>query len=173
MTSKATRHRAYLALGSNIAAETNLPAAVERLADYGRVKRVSTVWESRPVGDTDQPNFLNAAVLLETSLSAEELKRVAIAEIERCLQRVRDPQNKNAARTIDIDIALFNQDVLSLGENRIPDPDILTRPFLAVPLAELDPEYVHPTDGQTLHAIAEGFEDGSLIARADVQLRES
>ena len=145
--SEATRHRAFLALGSNIAPETNLPAAVERLADYGSVVRVSTVWESRPVGDTDQANFLNAAVLLETPLSAEELKRVAIAEIEQSLGRERDPQNKNAARTIDIDIALFNQDVLSVGENRIPDPEILTRPFLAMPLAELDPEYVYPTDG--------------------------
>ena len=171
--SEATKHRAYLALGSNISPETNLPAAVERLADYGSVISVSTVWESRPVGDTDQANFLNAAVLLQTPLSAEELKRVAIAAIEQRLGRVRDPQNKNAARTIDIDIALFNQDVLSVGENRIPDPEILTRPFLAVPLAELDPEYVHPTDGRTLRTIAEGWGECGTVARVDVQLRAS
>ena len=168
--SEATSNRAYLALGSNISPETNLPAAAERLADYGSVIRVSTVWESRPVGDTNQANFLNAAMLLETPLSAEELKGVAIAEIEQNLGRGRDPQNKNAARTIDIDIALFNQDVLSVGENRIPDPEILTRPFLAVPLAELDPEYVHPTNGRTMRTIAEGLGDSSLIARADVRL---
>jgi 2-amino-4-hydroxy-6-hydroxymethyldihydropteridine diphosphokinase len=173
MMSESMSHRAYLALGSNIAPEFNLPNAAERLADYGIIIGVSAVWESRPVGETNQANFLNAAVLLETPLSAAELKRVAIAGIEQSLGRVRDPQNKNAARTIDIDIALFNQDVLHVGGNRIPDPEILTRPFLAVPLAELHPEYVHPTDGRTLRAIAVGMGDRGLIARTDVRLTAS
>jgi 2-amino-4-hydroxy-6-hydroxymethyldihydropteridine diphosphokinase len=171
--SDTTGHRAYLALGSNIAPEFNLPTATERLSHFGIVIGVSAVWESRPVGDADQANFLNAALLLETPLSATELKHIAIAGIEQSLGRVRDSQNKNAARTIDIDIALFNHDVLHVGGNRIPDPEILTRPFLAVPLAELHPEYVHPTDGRTLQAIAGGMGKRGLIARADVRLSAS
>lgn len=163
-------NRAYLALGSNIEPETNLPAAVMRLADYGRVLAVSSVWESAAVGDTNQPDFLNAAVLLETTLTAEQLKRAAIGEIEQTLGRQRDPSNENAARTIDIDIALFNDDVLLVGESRIPDPEILERPFLAVPLAELDADYQHPTAGRTLQEIAASLSNDSLRIRDDVAL---
>jgi len=146
--------RAYLALGSNIAPETNLPAAVRELAACGRIVRASRVWETPPEGFPDQPHYLNAAVLLETTLSAADLHDVAIAAIEHKLGRVRDPRNRNAPRTIDIDLALFNRDVLQVGHRRIPDPDILTRAFVAVPLAELDRDYVHPEDGRTLAAIA-------------------
>jgi len=142
---------AFLSLGSNIAPETNIAAAVRELAAYGRVVRASRVWETPPVGFPDQPNYLNAAVLLETTLSAPELHDVAIAAIEHKLGRVRDPGNRNAPRTIDIDIALFNREVLSVGHRTIPDPDILSRAFVAVPLAELD---MHPEDGRTLAEIA-------------------
>jgi len=166
-------NRAYLALGSNISPEVNLPAAARLLADFGSVVAVSGVWESRAVGDPHQANFLNAAVLLETALPADQLKRTAIAEIEQTLGRTRDPKNKNAARTIDIDIALFNRDVISLGDGRIPDPQLFTRPFLAVPLAELAPGYTVPIDGRTLQAIADSLQQHPpvLIARPDVRLR--
>jgi 2-amino-4-hydroxy-6-hydroxymethyldihydropteridine diphosphokinase len=165
-------NRAYLSLGSNIEPERNLPAAVRALGGCGRVLRVSSVWETPPVGYADQPNFLNAAVLLDTPLSAEQLCRGPLAEIERALGRVRDPANSNAPRTIDIDLALFNRDVLRVDHRRIPDPDLLTRAFVAVPLAELDPGYVHPEVEQTLATIAAGFaqERSTLIRRSDVVL---
>jgi 2-amino-4-hydroxy-6-hydroxymethyldihydropteridine diphosphokinase len=165
-------NRAYLGLGSNIDPEANLPAAVAALADYGAVTAVSSVWESAPVGFAEQANFLNAAVLLETELSAEALCLDAIAEIEQRLRRVRDPNNVNAARTIDIDISLFNGDVFTIGHRRIPDPDILTRVFLAIPLAELDGQYVHLEEGRTLAEIAGEFdiESAGMRLRADVVL---
>lgn len=165
-------NRAFLALGSNIHPEVNLPAAAKLLADHGLVSAVSAVWESAAVGDPHQANFLNAAVLLETTLSADRLKQGPLAEIERALGRVRDPHNKNAARTIDVDIALFNNGVFLLGERPIPDPEILLRPFLAVPLSELAPDYVHPVDGRTLREIAQRLRERSpaLIARPDVVL---
>ena len=169
--------RAFLLLGSNIDPEENLPAAVCELERCGRVIAVSRVWESAPIGDENQPHFLNAAVLLETKLSAAELRLTAIAEVETKLDRIRDPRNVNAARTIDIDIALFNRDVLSVGNRRVPDPDILTRPFAALPLAELDPDFVHPTDGRTLAEIAAAFEESGLPdglrLREDVRLNLS
>lgn len=146
-------NRAYLSLGSNIEAERHLPAAVAQLARFGRVKATSTVWQSAPVGFIHQPPFLNAAVLLETPLSAQVLRKQAIAQIEENLGRVRT-ENKNAPRTIDIDIMLFNDDVLSIGHRRIPDPEVLERPFVAIPLAEIAPDYVHPETGKTLKQIA-------------------
>jgi len=169
---EATLNRAYLLLGSNIDPEMHLPAAVRALSEFGRIAAVSSVWESAAVGDPAQPSFLNAAVLLETPLSAAALRTGPIAEIERRRHRVRDPQNVNAARTLDIDIVLFNQDVGEFGPVRVPDPDILRRPFLGMPLAEIAPEYVHPEDGRTLAEIAATFHDLSeaLTLRSDVSL---
>jgi len=100
-------NRAYLSLGSNIEPERYLPAAVQRLARFGQIRAVSHVWQTQPVGLVDQPDFLNAAVLLETPLSAAALRQQVVARIEQDLGRARTG-NKNAPRTIDIDIVLFN-----------------------------------------------------------------
>jgi 2-amino-4-hydroxy-6-hydroxymethyldihydropteridine diphosphokinase len=148
---------AYLSLGSNIEPERHLPDAVAYLAQFGRVRAVSTVWETPPVGCTDQPNFLNAAMLLETGLSAQALREEAIVAIEAALGRVRT-ENKNAPRTIDIDIMLFNHDILQVGRRHIPDHEVLERPFVAIPLAEIAPAYVHPETGQALQDIARQFD---------------
>ncbi len=173
-------NRAYLSLGSNIEPERNLPAAVRELAAFGRIVAVSSVWESPPFGTpaatgsttpgTGQ-NFLNAAVLLETERLPSELYEQAISSIEKRLGRVRDPHDKNAPRTIDIDLSLFNRDVLEFAGHRVPDPEILERPFVAVPLAEVDPDYVHPTEGQRLADIAARWTSHpSLHRRTDVKL---
>jgi 2-amino-4-hydroxy-6-hydroxymethyldihydropteridine diphosphokinase len=174
-------NRAYLSLGSNIEPERNLPAAVTELATFGRVFAVSSVWESAPFGNdsaTDRTvrapgkNFLNAAVLLETDLTPARLYDEAISSIERLLGRVRDPHDKNAPRTIDIDLSLFNQEVLEFAGRRVPDPEILKRPFVAVPLAQLDPDYVHPTERRRLADIAADWMlNSGLCPRPDVRLR--
>jgi 2-amino-4-hydroxy-6-hydroxymethyldihydropteridine diphosphokinase len=162
---------AYLSLGSNIEPERHLPAAVAHLAGFGRVHAVSMVWETPPLGFSQQPNFLNAAVLLETQLSAQTLRQAAIAQIEAALGRVRS-QNKNGPRTIDIDIVLFNRDIIRFNQRRIPDPEVLERPFVAIPLAEIAPDYVHPETGQTLQSIASQFDPTSagMCRRDDVIL---
>ncbi len=164
-------HLAFLSLGSNIEPEKNLVAAVRELGRFGRVLRVSGVWESPPLGSPGRPDFLNAALLLETSLSARELKETAIAQIEAALGRVRgaDP---NAPRTIDIDIMLFDRDRLSFGKRSIPDPEVLERPFVAIPLAEIAPDYVHPVTGETLARIASRFDPraAGMRRRPDVKL---
>ncbi len=167
-----TIHRAYLSLGSNLEPEKNLPAAVNALAEFGRVAAVSKVWETPPVDGSEQPNYLNCAVLLETQFDAKALYSEVIGGIERQLDRVRDPNNKNAARTIDIDVSLFNDEVLAVGHHQIPDPEILTRPFVAVPLAELDPEFVHPENSRRLKEIAGGFDlvDSRMRLRPDIVL---
>src|SRR5262245_6802895 len=117
-------HRAYLALGSNIEPEANLPAAVRELSRYGTILAASRVWETAPVGFREQANFLNAAVLMETSLNAMQIRTEVIPAIEQKLKRVRDPHNVNAPRTIDIDLTLFDRDELQVGSRKIPDPDL-------------------------------------------------
>ena len=160
---------AYLSLGSNIEPERHLRAAVQQLAHYGRVRAVSTVWETLPWGRADQPNFLNAVVLLETPLSAEAIRREAIPAIEAALGRVRTA-DKNAPRTIDIDLMLYNRERLQLGSRHIPDPEVLARPFVAIPLAEIAPDYCHPETGQTMRAIAASLSPAGMRPRPDIRL---
>ena len=148
---------AYLSLGSNIEPETNLRTALELLAAQTRLISVSSVWETRPAGLGGQPNFLNAAAVVETDLTAEQLKQEVLVSIEKRLGRVRQA-DKYAARPIDLDIILFNQDVFELGNRHIPDPEIVERPFVAIPLAEIAPDYKHPELGQTISEIARRFE---------------
>ncbi len=164
-------NRAYLSLGSNIEPERSLPAAVRLLGRYGCVRAASTVWQTLPLGRSDQPDYLNAVVLLETPLSAQSLRQDAIPAVESALGRVRTA-DKNAPRTIDVDIMLFNDEVLDLGRRHIPDPEILERPFVAMPLAEIAPDMRHPETGQTLSEIARRFEpDASgMRPRPDVTL---
>ncbi len=166
-------NQVFLALGSNIRPEYYLPKAVSLLGEYGVILRRSSVWQSRPVGDHNQADFLNAAVLMETALKASALRLDVIAEIEGQLDRVRDPDNKNGPRTIDIDLVLFNDEQLQIEQRVIPDPEILDRVFLAVPLAELDPQYCVPGVKKNLEQIAielTSVDGNQLIRRSDVQL---
>lgn len=164
-------HLALLSLGSNIDPEKNLAAAVRELARFGRVLRVSAVWESPPLESPGGPHFLNAALSLETPLSARELKETAISGIESALGRVRG-SDRNAPRTIDIDIMLFDRQRLRIARRTIPDPEVLERPFVAIPLAEIAPQYIHPGTGETLAEIAAGFDPrkAGMRPRPDVRL---
>ena len=158
---------AYLSLGSNIEPEINMKSAVELLARYTQILAVSSVWETKPVGFTKQANFLNAAAIVQTKLPAQQFKERALRKIEKILGRVRQA-NKNAPRSIDIDIMLFNRQIFTMGDRHIPDPEILERPFVALPLAEIAPDYVHPETGQTLKEIAKSF----YVSNEDMFLRE-
>jgi len=160
----------FIALGSNINSEYNLKEAVRRLASRCRLLAVSPVYETAPVGTTQGPNFLNAAALVETDLTPAELKRQVLQAIEGELGRVRSG-DKNAPRTIDLDIALFSDQVLNVGPRHIPDPDILKYPHIAVPLADIAPQLRHPETGQTLQEIAQGLPADELVPRPDVVLQ--
>lgn len=164
------RHSAWIALGSNISPERFLPEAVRELRSLGTVFKTSSVWQSAPVGDIHQADFCNAAVLMMTSYSPVQLK-MELRIIEARLGRQRDPLNKNAARTIDLDVVLYDDCVLKTAEIVIPDPELTARPFLATPLAELTPDLPHPEMGETLEAIARriGGTD-SLQQRLDIVL---
>lgn len=163
---------AYLLIGSNIEPEKNLPEAVKLLARFGRIMEHSSVWQSAAVGFTEQPDFLNATVLLETDLSPKMLRLEAIQKVEEALGRIRTA-NKNGPRTVDIDIILFNQDVLKLGNRLIPDPELLEQPYIAIPMAEIAPDYVHPEVHKTLKEIARQFNHNSeiMFKRDDVKLQ--
>lgn len=151
---------AYISLGSNIDPETNLRRAVELLGQHCDVLAVSQAYRTPPQGFTDQADFLNLAVKVTTQLDAITLKHSVLDAIERELKRVHDPNNKNAPRTIDLDISLWNTAVFDYGKKpwHIPDPDILRFAHVALPLAEIAPEYQHPLEKITLSEIAKRFD---------------
>lgn len=159
---EARLNRAYLVLGSNIDKERNIVEAVRLLSEAVHIAAVSSVYETDPVGNPNQESFLNAAVAVETPLPADVLKRGVLSPIEARLGR-RRTADKNAPRTIDIDIALFNDEVR--------DPEILTRAHLAVPLAELAPGYRLGQDGVTLAEVAEELPQAGVRRRPDLSLQ--
>ena len=162
---------AYLSIGSNICPQENLPDAVNMLENYGSVLVSSSVWETIALGDVEQPNYLNAAVILETNLTAKHLHNDGIKHIENVLGRKKS-NNPFSPRTIDIDIMLFNDEIITLGQRRIPDNEILERAFVALCLAEISPDYIHPDTNQTLEEIAQTFEHSSksMKPRHDIRL---
>ena len=161
---------ALIALGSNIHPEQHLPAAVRELASLGTGLEPSSVWESAPVGFLDQPNFCNAVVRLRTSLAPREIKS-RLREVEERLGRVRDPLNKNGPRTIDLDLVLYGEQVIDEPRLVVPDPELLTRAFLAIPAAEVAPQAIFPLSGESLSQIASRFaKEMTLRRRADIRL---
>ena len=172
-------NRVFISMGSNIDGERNLREATRRLALHCHLLAVSPVYETAPVGKADEvgradevgkaDNFLNAAALIETDLTAAELKTTVLQDIEQELGRVRT-EDKYAPRTIDLDISLFNDQVFDVGQRHIPDPEIDKYPHIAVPLADLAPDQRHPETGQTLGQIARGLPAGGLVRRTDIVL---
>jgi 2-amino-4-hydroxy-6-hydroxymethyldihydropteridine diphosphokinase len=143
-------HRAYLCLGSNIRPAENIRAAVRLLRSRAHVLALSTCWETQAVGSDGQPgtapNFLNIAACIATPLEPGALKEQLIAPIEQALGRVRSA-DKYAPRTIDLDICVFDDQLLDRG--------LWKRSYLALTLAELLPELRDPGSGETLQAAAE------------------
>lgn len=173
---------AVVTLGSNINKEANLPAAVSLLAANEDVVAVSSVYETLPVGLRDQDTFLNAAILLQTAQSPEQLKAGLLTDIERRLKRVRQT-DKNAPRTIDLDIAWVDGPQREYpgpdGRPRaLPDPDLLRFAHVALPVADVLPEAIHPDTGESFQAIARRLaktattaEGPTIWRRDDLDLR--
>ena len=160
--------RAIVSLGSNIEARANIAAALRLLAARCRLIAVSRVFETAPALGASGPTFLNAAALIQTELTPRELKFGLLRGIEADLGRIRHA-DKNAPRTIDLDIALYGNLVLDRPDSgiRIPDPELLAWPHVALPAADLAPDWVHPEVGRRLAEIAADLGGSQGIRRLD------
>ena len=140
--------RAYLGLGSNLGdRQHNLSRAIELLSQRLHVERISSIYETEPMGYQEQPRFLNAICQVATLLSPEKLLALA-KEIEEALGRV--PSFQNGPRSIDVDILFYGEQVIDNPQLTIPHPRLEERAFVLVPLAEIAPELVHPVSGKTV-----------------------
>jgi 2-amino-4-hydroxy-6-hydroxymethyldihydropteridine diphosphokinase len=154
----------YLSLGSNVGErKANLRKAIASLADAGvRVSKISSFYETEPVDLREQPWFLNCVVEGETGLSALELLR-GLREIES-----RMGSKKLVAkgpRLIDMDILLYGSEMIDTPELQVPHPRMLLRRFVLVPLAEIAPQFQHPSWMKTVSELAAATTDRSEVRK--------
>ncbi len=153
--------RAVISLGSNVDPEQNIRLAVRLLdrCDGWSVRAVSPSYAGRAVG-TDGPDFHNAAALVVTDLEPSELK-TRLRAIEERMGRIRT-EDKFAPRQIDLDVVLYEGFEGEVDGTAIPDPGLETYSYLAVPAADLAPEWEYRTGGSTLRALAESMDREGL-----------
>lgn len=145
-------NRAYLLIGGNLGEKwKNLERTRELLREKaGNLLQVSSIYETAPWGNPDQPNFYNQAIALHTSLSPEELLAVC-REIEDLMGRQRE--ELYGARTMDIDLLLYEQKIIQAENLQIPHPRMKDRRFVLVPLQEIAAQVKHPETNQTVEEL--------------------
>ncbi len=149
---------AYLLIGGNLGDRlAYLEAACKKIQQKGvSILRKSSVYETAAWGITDQPSFLNQVLEIETTETAVKLLEELLS-IEKSLGRVR--VEKNGARTIDIDILYFGNEIISLPGIKIPHERIPIRKFVLIPLFELNPGYLDPKTNKTIAEMLNDCED--------------
>lgn len=153
---------AYVGLGSNLSdPQAQIASALDKLMqlEHCVVSAVSSLYFSRPMGPQDQPDYMNAVVAIETSLSPEALLD-QLQDIENSAGRVRK-DNRWGARILDLDILLFDQQIINTERLTVPHYGLKLREFVLLPLAEIAAELVLP-DGDTIAALADQIENNGL-----------
>ncbi len=145
------RRRVYIAIGSNLASPLEqVNAAVQAIGEIpdSHIVAVSSFYRTPPLGPQDQPDYLNAAVALDTALAPEALLDHT-QRIELQQGRVRKAE-RWGPRTLDLDIMLFGDEVIHTERLTVPHYDMKNRGFMLWPLFEIAPELIFP-DGVSLH----------------------
>ncbi len=155
-------HTAYLSAGSNLGnRQAHLERAVRSLKAAGiQPRRISSIFETEPVGFREQPWFLNVVLEVETLLTPDRLL-ASCQSIEAAQGRVRS--FRNAPRTLDLDILLYEETVLNDPRLVIPHPRLTERRFVLEPLAEIAPDALHPVLKKTIRSLLEACPDSASV----------
>jgi len=161
----------YLSLGSNLGNKLeNLQNAIDLIDDkIGSVIKISSVYSSKSWGFKSD-DFLNICLEVSTSLNPEDLLN-SIHKIEKKLGRIKSNKVAYSARTIDIDILLFENEIIFSQELIVPHKEMLKRKFVLIPLAEICPNLIHPIEKQTIKTCLKNCSDSSEVRITDLQLK--
>lgn len=152
----AVAHTVYLALGTNLGDRlANLKQAASALPPLVRLIAASPVYETPPWGYAEQPAFLNQVLQAETDLDPHALLAY-LKQIETSLGR--RATFRNGPRVIDLDILFYDDALLNAPGLTIPHPRIPERAFVLVPLADLSPDFRHPSLGKSVRQMLEGID---------------
>ena len=151
----------YLGLGSNMGdRQENLDRALNFLSQKLQVAKVSPVYDTEPVGNINQPRFLNLVCQVYTRLAPAALLILAKGIESKMGRVVRD---SNAPRPIDIDILFYGDEVVETPELVIPHPRLAERAFVLVPLADIAPTLRHPVIGKSVTELLKGMKRQGVV----------
>lgn len=155
-------NNAFLLIGGNLGnVAENLDSAIKRISQTcGEIVTLSSVYQTAAWGKTDQPDFLNQAIHLQTTLEPIELLQLLL-QIEREMGRER--LEKFGPRIIDIDIIFYEQRILDLKDLTLPHPQMCNRRFVLAPLAEIAPHFNHPVLDRSISELLEICPDSSHV----------
>jgi len=155
----------YLVLGSNLGnRRANMAMALRMLAPLARVEAVSPLYESPPQPPAPPPPYLNAACRIVTGLRPEALLR-HLKQIEHAIGR--RGGERWAPRPIDLDVALYGEQVIDLPELSVPHPRLAERAFFLRPLLDLDADLTHPATGERLEDVLRRAGEDGLVKVAE------
>ena len=144
-------HKAYIAIGTNIEPRSErMSQAIESLERFGIINAKSSIYETAPFGFTQQADFLNAVVLLETESELAELHD-ALRQLEKQLGRTERPRRHE--REIDFDILFFDDVVIDSKYLTVPHPELQNRAFVLLPLNEIAPDFIHPVFNKNIASL--------------------
>ncbi len=157
-------HRVHIGIGSNLGdRRANTAEAIEKVSKLPgtRVVRASSLYESEPLGNA-KTWFVNSVIELESDLAPDALLK-KLKAIEEAMGRKRVKGKRWGSRIIDLDILLFDQDVVDKRTLKIPHPEMHKRRFVLLPLAELAPQVIHPQLGQTVSTMLATVKDDKRV----------
>jgi len=157
--------KAFIGIGSNLGEkERNIRRAVDEIAvmPFTKLITVSSLYDSEPVGEVEQGNFVNAVALVETDLPARRLLWNLML-IEQRMGRVRTI--RWGPRTIDLDIVLYGKNIVEEDGLVIPNPELEKRAFVLIPLLEIEPDLVHPRTKESVRKLLKKVKPHSSVKR--------
>ncbi len=157
----------FLGLGSNLGDRAaNIDRGLARLADHPDiiVRRVSPLYETAPVGPVGPGDFLNGAAEIETQLEPEPLLGILLAT-EKLLGRVRT--GRPGPRTLDLDLLLYGREIIDQPGLIVPHPRLHQRWFVLLPLADIAPGVIVPTQGRTIRELCAALPDDGGVTRVE------